>query len=200
MQIVLIRHGETAGNAERRYIGRTDDPLSAKGIAAAQASGSAPGVAQVFVTPLRRTQQTAQILLPNAVQTVIPALREMDFGDFEGRNADEMEHDTAYRAWVDGGGLGVCPNGESAEGFSERVCAGFIETLKPLPEGTKRAVFVVHGGTIMALMARFARPEIAYFDAYVKNCCGYTAELLWEDEMPVLTQARRFDRAAEVLG
>ena len=44
MQIVLIRHGQTPGNALRRYIGRTDEPLSAEGVRALEAFGTLPDV------------------------------------------------------------------------------------------------------------------------------------------------------------
>ena len=103
MQIYLIRHGQTAGNALRRYIGSTDQPLTPEGAEGAKAAGARRSVQSVFVTPLVRTQQTACILFPDAEQTVVPALREMDFGDFEDRSFEDMKDDPAYRAWVDGG-------------------------------------------------------------------------------------------------
>ena len=197
MQIVLIRHGETPGNALRRYIGRTDEPLSAAGIEALAAFGTLSDVRRVYVTPLCRTQQTARILLPNAEQVVLPALREMDFGDFENRNADEMRNDAAYRAWVDGGCRGACPHGESTPEFSARVCKGFTAALSSIPVDMPQAFFVVHGGVIMALMSRFARPEMSYYDAWVKNGCGYVCTLSNENGVPVLTDVRRISSAAE---
>ena len=118
MQIYLIRHGQTAGNALRRYIGSTDQPLTPEGAEGAKAAGARRSVRSVFVTPLVRTQQTARILFPDAEQTVVPALREMDFGDFEDRSFEDMKDDPAYRAWVEGGCLAPCPNGESVLEFS----------------------------------------------------------------------------------
>ena len=50
---------------------------------------------------MTRARQTAHILFPQAEQIVVPGLREMDFGTFEGRNYIEMENDPDYRAWVD---------------------------------------------------------------------------------------------------
>lgn len=198
MQIVLIRHGQTPGNALRRYIGRTDEPLSAEGVRALEAFGTLPDVRHVFVTPLCRTQQTARILLPCAEQTVLPALREMDFGDFENRSADDMTDSAVYRAWVEGGCLGRCPNGESTPEFSARVCEGFQNALRTLPEDTGRAFFVVHGGVIMSIISRFARPETAYFDAWVQNGCGYVCTLGEADGEMILPDARRISCAAEV--
>lgn len=199
MRLVLIRHGQTAGNALRRYIGATDQPLTDAGAAQARALGAFPAVKRVFVTPLLRTRQTARLLFPDAEQTVLPELREMDFGDFEDRSAEEMTDDAAYRAWVDGGCLAPCPNGESMEGFAQRVCAGFEQAIRDLPDGTEQAVFVVHGGTIMALVSRYARPEIAYYDAFTRNCGGYAGVLAAENGSFVLTDVRRFDAPGEVL-
>ena len=75
MQIYLIRHGQTAGNALRRYIGSTNQPLTPEGAEGAKAAGARRSVRSVFVTPLVRTQQTARILCPDAEQTVVTALR-----------------------------------------------------------------------------------------------------------------------------
>lgn len=47
MQVMLIRHGQTAGNAQRRYIGRTDEPLSPEGIALSEAAGRDPALREV---------------------------------------------------------------------------------------------------------------------------------------------------------
>ena len=57
MLIVLLRHGETAYNAQRRYQGKSDIPLSARGKARLRAADFVPDV--VFVTALCRTAQTA---------------------------------------------------------------------------------------------------------------------------------------------
>lgn len=200
MQLVLIRHGQTAGNAMRRYIGATDQPLTETGAAQARELGGILAIKQVFVTPLLRTQQTANLLFPNAEQIILSELREMNFGDFEDRSADEMTEDTDYRAWVDGGCVAPCPNGESMESFARRVCAGFEQAIRALPAQTERAVFVVHGGTIMALVSRYARPEIAYYDAFSRNCGGYVGILTEENGSFVFTDVRRFDAPKEVLG
>ena len=52
MEVMLIRHSKTAGNAQRRYIGRTDEPLSAEGIALAETVGQDLTLQKVYVTPL----------------------------------------------------------------------------------------------------------------------------------------------------
>lgn len=185
MDIYLIRHGMTGGNALRRYIGSTDDPLSPEGEQAARSRGSFPDLSHVFVTPLLRTRQTAAILFPNAHQIVVDGLREMDFGDFENQSADDMADDPSYRAWVEGNCLGCCPGGESMESFSHRVCAAFSETMRR-EKASERAVFVVHGGTIMAVMDKFSDRKRSYFEWSCKNCGGFSASLFWDGDTPVL--------------
>ena len=174
MQVILIRHSKTPGNAELRYNGRTDEPLSNEGIALAEQAGGDSNVETVYVTPLQRTKQTAAILFPEAKQVVVDDLREMDFGDFEGRSYTEMEHDEAYRGWVESGCLAPCPNGEGRPEFSERVCTAFAAIVQDaLQRREESLAFVVHGGTIMAIMERFARPKQDYYSYSVKNCQGY---------------------------
>ena len=176
--MILIRHSKTPGNAELRYNGRTDEPLSSEGIALAEQVGADLNVERVYVTPLQRTQQTAATLFPKAEQTVVDDLREMNFGDFEGRNYLDMEHDAAYRAWVDSGCLTPCPNGEGRPEFSDRVCAAFEGVVRAAAErGEETLTFVVHGGTIMAIMERFARPRQDYYSYSVKNCQGYCCQV-----------------------
>lgn len=192
MDIYLIRHGMTAGNSTRRYIGRTDDPLCPEGERAAQSRGSFPALSRVFVTPLLRTRQTAAILFPNARQIVVDGLREMDFGDFENHNADEMADDPDYRAWVKGNCLGPCPGGEDISAFSDRVCAAFSETMRR-EKASERAVFVVHGGTIMAVMNKFSDQKRSYFEWSCKNCGGFSASLFWDGDTPVLKNCRMLE-------
>ena len=127
MKIYLLRHGETAYNVDYRYQGVTDIPLSPAGLAALKQADFSPKT--VFVTPLKRTKQTAEILFPTAEYIPVNDLGEMNFGVFEGRNYKEMEHDSAYRAWVDSNCESTCPGGECKADFSERVCKAFESLL-----------------------------------------------------------------------
>ena len=96
----FIRHGATAGNLERRYIGRTDEELCQLGIQQAMAI-TPPQVDMLFVSPMLRTRQTAALVFPHQVQIIADDLRETDFGIFEAKTADELAENAAYRAWVD---------------------------------------------------------------------------------------------------
>lgn len=191
MQVTLIRHGQTPGNALHRYIGRTDEPLSPEGEVLAAGAGADRSVERVYVSPMRRTRQTAAILFPNACQIVLDDLREMDFGDFEGRSYADMEHDAAYRAWVDGSCMAPCPNGEGRADFTRRVCAAFQDALADAQRrGADAAVFVVHGGTIMSVLSALARNAGEYYSYACGNCGGYRCTAHREDGGWVLEDVR----------
>ena len=83
MRWVLIRHGQTQGNLEHRYIGcRTDEPLCAAGREALRL-GRYPAVSRVFASPMRRCIETAAMLYPGILPQPVPGFRECDFGAFE---------------------------------------------------------------------------------------------------------------------
>ena len=114
IDIFFIRHGATEGNLRRRYIGRTDEPLCEAGIAQVKAlQKRGLSVDRLFVSPMLRTRQTAELLFPQMPYTVVDGLAETDFGRFEGKSADELLGDPAYQAWVDAMCLTPIPEGES---------------------------------------------------------------------------------------
>ena len=178
LSIILLRHGKTEGNLENRYNGRTDDPLCPLGIQEAEAEPHYPEVPLVYASPLRRAQQTAQIFFPNAAIQTVQDLREMDFGDFEGRTAQEMENDPVYRAWVAGGCVDACPGGEGIPEFAKRTTTAFAASVSDaILRGESRVGVAVHGGVIMAVMYAFSGADQPYHAWYVRNCGGFEITL-----------------------
>ena len=172
MKIYLIRHGLTEYNAQRRYQGRSDLPLSESGRKALLSSGKTPDT--VYVSPLRRARETASVLFPASEQFVLPDLTEMDFGIFEGRTADEMEADPvcgpAYRSWVAGMCTGRCPGGEDLAGFIERSVRGFLQAAE-LSHGAENMYIVAHGGMSRVVNCYFQDMENEDFPKYgIHNC------------------------------
>ena len=98
MLIYLLRHGLTEYNAQKRYQGQRDIPLSEEGRRELRRADIDPKV--VYISTLQRTAQTARVLFPNAKLIPVDGLKEMCFGSFEGRSYVEMEHDPDYLAWV----------------------------------------------------------------------------------------------------
>ena len=81
MKWILIRHGQTQGNREHRYIGcRTDEPLCPEGIAQLQ-NRHYPPVSRVFVSPMRRCVETENLLYTSVQQTIICLLYPSDAAD-----------------------------------------------------------------------------------------------------------------------
>lgn len=178
MRIIFIRHGSTAGNLSRRYIGKTDEPLCEAGIAELSAR-SYPQLdcGIVLASPMRRCIETARLIFPNREPVLIEAFSECDFGDFEGRNFAELDGDEYYRKWVDSGGTLPFPNGEAPENFKARCVSGFEDALSRFSEEEKLAL-VVHGGTIMAILEKFAVPKRGFYDYQAANGHGFIAEFL----------------------
>lgn len=178
LSIVLLRHGKTAGNLEGRYNGRTDDPLCDEGVREAEAAEHFLGIRLVYSSPMLRALQTANLCFPNAEVVTVNDLHEMDFGDFEGRTAQEMEHDPAYRNWVEGGCVERCPNGEGIPDFASRATAAFAGAVADaISRGEHEIGFAVHGGVIMAIMTAFSGSDAPYHTWYVLNCGGYRVAL-----------------------
>ena len=173
-EILLLRHSLTKGNQEGRYIGsRTDEPLCQEGIDLLKGK-KAPLADRIYVSPMKRCIETANILWGTDSLVLVPELRECDFGTFENKNYAELNKVPAYQAWIDSGGTLPFPDGESMDVFKKRCQAGFagiVRELSQKPAG--RVAAVVHGGTIMAVLERFGYPKRNYFDYQVKNGCGY---------------------------
>lgn len=186
MRLLLLRHGRTAYNDAHRYQGVSDLPLSPEGEAELRPLDALPE--EVWVSPLGRARRTAELMFPGLPQTVVEDFREMNFGVFEGRSYQEMEHDPAYRVWVEGGCNGHCPGGESRGEFCSRVCAAFsLQLSRALSEGRREIALVAHGGVQMAVMERFALPERAYF-SWNAPCGG---GFLLEAEETLWRQSRK---------
>ncbi len=189
--LFLFRHGSTAGNTIKRYIGAIDEPLCERGIKEIEDErktlfdnttlSAAKSVffslnqskQKIYVSPKTRTIQTAKILFPNSPLEEVADFREMSFGLFEGKNASEMstgEIGERYQQWVNSFCLSKCPDsaqfeGESKDSFSRRVCSAFMALCQR--ENFKNGdviPIVCHGGTIKSLLERFAIKKMGYFD------------------------------------
>lgn len=174
--LTLIRHGKTIANEEKRYIGRTDQPLSDLGREEIKRiAGQIASPDLVFTSPLIRCEDTAKILFGDKEHIKIPEFAELDFGVFEMKTYSQLCNDENYIKWIDSRGAMQIPEGESREEFIERVMSGYDKLLdycdewicahpdrKPL-----RVAATVHGGTVMAVRSRVCNEE--YFDCMIPN-------------------------------
>jgi len=167
---LFIRHGKTASNAERRYIGDPDEPLCAEGAWGAEALARGailPPVDLLLSGAALRCRQTVELLFPSKDYTVCP-MTEIDFGVFKGKNADDLAGDEDYENWLKTGCMGDIPGGDSFVTFKERCCEAFEDIVKASGDGT--TALVIHGGNIMAVMERFASPKQEFYAYHLPNC------------------------------
>lgn len=167
MKIYFIRHGLTKGNMEKRYIGSTDELLCEQGIAALKKL-SYPECDAVISSSMKRCIQTAGILFPNSVPIICENLTECSFGDFEGKNYIELSGNTSYQKWIDSDGTLPFPNGESPDDFRKRTVMAFDDITQRYA-CLNSAAFVVHGGTIMAILDKYSYPHKDYFSWHIDN-------------------------------
>lgn len=201
MEVILIRHLATPGNEKRQYIGRTDEPLSDRAVSAFRerqggpAAVPYPRIQCLAASPMRRCQQTAELIWPEMPVQTDPLLRECDFGRFEGKTYEDLKDEPDYIRWMESGGMTAFPEGESQEDFRARCELGVRKWIRRwIEEGVDRAAFVVHGGTIMAALSRMAEGEHSFYDWQAGNGCGYLAEAdeeEWKSGTEVLRHIRQ---------
>lgn len=161
--LYLFRHGLTKGNYNAQYIGHTDLPLTTDSInelKSIKAKHHYPEVEAVFVSPLKRAMQSADIMFPKNNKIVIDNFIEYNFGEFEGLTAKELENNDDFHAWLHGDIYAAPPFGESNAQFTQRVCEAFEKVINGcVSEGIENIAIVTHAGVIMTILACYGLPE-----------------------------------------
>lgn len=196
--IQLIRNGLTAGNIDGRYIGHLDEPLSKEGVEQINQMKKEykyPPVEAVFSSPLSRCTETAKLIYPAREPIVMDGLIEYNFGEFEGKTAEELENHPVFADWLRGEKDVSPPFGESNSEFSKRIAKTFIKIVDGLIEsGVTKSAIVTHGGVIMALLSFFGLPEAPMHEWLTPGGCGYTVRVtpsLW-------SQGRKLEVIAQI--
>jgi probable phosphoglycerate mutase len=156
MKLCMVRHGETAWNAEGRVQGQLDIPLSDTGHAQARALARALADEKfdaLYSSDLLRVQQTARPLasLLHATPLLDARLRERHYGIFQGMTyaeARERMPEDFLRFKNKDPGYDF-QTGESLHAFSDRVM-GFVKELLEKERGRNVLVFT-HGGVLEIL-------------------------------------------------
>jgi broad specificity phosphatase PhoE len=161
--ILLVRHGETEWNLQRRYQGRSDSPLTERGLAQADAIGRFLGAlpeaasARIVASPLGRVRRTAEIIrahFPAAPQLQFDdRLRELSLGSWDGLTYSEIaahspgvfdrdgRHNWYFRA----------PDGERYDAFTARLDEWLQEQ-----DSVSVLVVVTHGIVTRVLRGLYA--------------------------------------------
>ncbi|HEU4732805.1 MAG TPA: histidine phosphatase family protein [Kofleriaceae bacterium] len=198
MAILLIRHGETAGNAAR-VVQRPDVPLNARGIRQSVRLAErlrAHGFAHVLCSDLVRARMTAEPLRAHGAAIEETALlQERNFGDLRGTPYAELTSDPFAPDYVP-------PGGESVEVFHDRVARAFALICERRRGLAGPLVVVTHGLVCRAMLERHARCDAvpAHFDntsvtlldaapPYVARLVNCTQHLIGMPEPPGMPEA-----------
>jgi broad specificity phosphatase PhoE len=155
-ELLLVRHGETDWNRERRFQGHADQPLNATGREQAEALAAEladEGIELIYTSDLSRARETAEIIAARLGAEVVPMreLREIDVGDWQGLSWPEIEErfpDGAQKWHETGQGWA---NGETYDELGVRVVAALRKIAAAHPD--RRVLVVGHGGTFRATRA-----------------------------------------------
>ena len=168
MRILLARHGETPWNAEGRYQGQIDIPLSPVGEAQATALGQRLKDMQIdraVASPLSRALSTARFALGEAREgmlTTDPDLQEIAHGEWEGLLASEIQDKDPARllAWREEPDTVLMPGGESLRQVLDRSWRGLVRASEGLGEPDTLLV-VAHDAVNRVLLCRILGLPIA---------------------------------------
>ena len=160
-ELILLRHGETEWSRAGKHTGRTDVPLTPKGVAGAEAL--APMVTRrvagdrlvaVFASPAQRAQRTAALAGLTVTKTD-PDLWEWDYGGYEGITTAEIQRKRpGWSLWRDGVIPGDAEHpGETIEEVGARVDRVLKRAAPLLKDGD--VALVAHGHVLRVLTARW---------------------------------------------
>jgi alpha-ribazole phosphatase len=172
LSLYLVRHGQTEYSLNNKLCGAIDPPLTDTGLAMAEALGAAwgdgpdgKGWTAIWSSPLLRTRQTAE---PTARRagiglTLDDGLREIAYGDWEGRaEAEVEENDTArFQAWRTHPGWVAPPGGETGNQIAVRALAVIERIRARHPDG--RVLVVSHKATLRVLLCALFGIDVDLF-------------------------------------
>ena len=152
-ELVLVRHGETPWNRDRRLQGHIDIDLNEEGRRQARAVAvrlARERVDALYTSDLRRARKTADAIALATGVTVQPdpSLRERNYGVLEGHRLDELSErfPVEYAQWQARQPHAEIERGETLAVFHARICAS-VERIARLHPG-QRVVVTAHGGVL----------------------------------------------------
>lgn len=189
-RLLLIRHAQPREEAHGRCYGSLDIGLSSRGQRRAQLLARTLDrvpLAAVYTSPRSRALETANPLaaLHHLTPIIDEALREIDFGEFEGRSYDEIRDSAPdlYRAWMEAPTRVRFPGGESYPLLRRRA----LDSMRAIHRrhvGEITAI-VSHGGILRAMLADcLAMPDEAIFR--LDQSYGGLSVIDWLDETPLV--------------
>lgn len=192
--LFLVRHGATVWHAENRYAGTTDVVLDAAGYAQAERLAvwaSKAGLAAIWCSPLNRARETAT---PAARVTgleprIDERLREIDFGQIEGKTMAEAERlfPKEIRLFKADPATFPMPGGEDPHHAAHRAVSALRDIGFAHPQ--KRVLVVAHNTLIrLTLCSLFSIPLARYRTVFPTVRNGALTQIALENENAALLQ------------
>lgn len=158
--MVIVRHAEAVGNKIREFHGWTDESITERGILQAKQVADKlkdTPVDVIYSSILKRTMETAGHIAQVKGLPIISRedLKEINGGLWEGMRWDDLleKYPEEYRTWETKPHLHQMPEGESMEGFQQRLITAVLNILQK--EEGKNICIVTHGTAIRALLCWF---------------------------------------------
>jgi len=160
VDLLLIRHGLTQWNQDKRYLGHTDQGLLHSELPILDGLKSELKLRKfdhIFTSDLKRCLETFHYFDFQQEPILDHRLREMNFGDWEGKTYTELKDMQTYRNWLDNWELTPVPNGESAPIFKARIDSFFQELFHDIDtqKETQKILIITHGGVIRYTVSKY---------------------------------------------
>ncbi len=191
MLLYLARHAQTASSAVDSFNGQRELPLTVHGCAQARLLGqrlSAVRFEAVYRSPLGRTLETAALIAPGILPSILPGLIEIDYGNWEGLSpAEARANDPArYDAWVADPSLIGPPGGETAAQVAERALAA-LGQIRARHPGEVMVLAVSHKATLRVLGAALTGAPIrSYRTRWPQDECALNLIELRQGKEPFI--------------
>ena len=156
-RLILVRHATTLANKEGRYIGRSESVLSPSGVLEARRLRERLvtfEIQKIYASPSHRVLETIEGIKAQISEVeMVEALREIDFGDYEGKDFNWLKAHAPEEVEVmlQQGDRYRYPKGESLEMHHQRVANWLKILLKTERKGT--FLIAAHGGTIRCILS-----------------------------------------------
>lgn len=189
-KLILVRHGQTDYNAQRRFQGQIDNPLNAVGLA--QAATLRRRLADikfdaVYASDLLRARQTAESALqghPSNLKPVfLEGLRESDGGKFEGLTWEEMneQYPEAVKLWVEDKVHYGPPDGENVTQVVTRVRQAIQGIVTEHPGDDATVLIVAHGGILAVLLCDLMGMDLNRIWQWRIDTCSVTSVDIYKE-------------------
>jgi probable phosphoglycerate mutase len=187
--LILVRHGESTGNADGLLLGRIDAPLTERGLTQAKAAGpSVAGATRLISSPLARARDTAEALGTGLPVEIDDRWIEVDYGEFDGRPLGSVP-DEVWTRWRSDPDYRP-PGGESLSEAGSRVrsaCEDLFATDGEGARGPGAVVVVSHVSPIKAATCwAIGLGDEGAWRLYLAT--GSVTRISWGAEGPVLSR------------